>query len=309
MKNLYLSLLTVLLCFQAFAQNSAVNQPAAGTTPWDNFTYNGYTVSHYGLGWYYDPSYGPPMSYFSSYGGFKFFMEGMPKGMWDYHGNLGIGILEPQARLHVSSLGSLLNTNGQFTGDLIVQGNPGTRSATTGASLEFVIPANTDGSNPWGQARIITVANNTDTYSAVGKLILGTRRYFDKPGSIVGWNYGDDLVIDGAGRVGIGTLNPREALSVNGTIRSKEVKVEAANWPDYVFKPNYRLPKLTEVKQYIDQNRHLPDLPSEAEVSKDGINLGEMNKLLVKKVEELTLYMIKLQFDQKKDRQIQKVKN
>jgi hypothetical protein len=55
------------------------------------------------------------------------------------------------------------------------------------------------------------------------------------------------------------------------------------------------LATLTELKTYIDKNQHLPDMPSEAEVAKNGINLGEMNKLLVKKVEELTLYQIEQQ--------------
>lgn len=63
-------------------------------------------------------------------------------------------------------------------------------------------------------------------------------------------------------------------------------------WSDYVFKPTYKLIPLSEVKTYIDQNQHLPEIPSEEEVKKDGINLGEMNKLLLKKVEELTLYLI-----------------
>jgi hypothetical protein len=64
-----------------------------------------------------------------------------------------------------------------------------------------------------------------------------------------------------------------------------------ANWPDYLFKKNYKLPSLLAVKDYIDKNQHLPDMTFEQEVAKDGINLGEMNKLLTKKVEELTLFL------------------
>jgi hypothetical protein len=100
------------------------------------------------------------------------------------------------------------------------------------------------------------------------------------------------MTIDYFGNVGIGTTTPKEALSVNGSIRARQVKVEVLNWPDYVFAPDYQLPSLTDVKNYIAQNQHLPDMPSEQEVTQNGLNLGEMNKLLVKKVEELTLYLI-----------------
>jgi hypothetical protein len=96
-----------------------------------------------------------------------------------------------------------------------------------------------------------------------------------------------------AGSIGIGTTDTYgNKLAVNGTIRAKEVKVEAGPWPDYVFTPAYRLSPLTEVKSYIDKNGHLPEMPAAAEVAKEGIALGEMNKKLLQKVEELTLYLI-----------------
>ncbi len=95
-----------------------------------------------------------------------------------------------------------------------------------------------------------------------------------------------------SGNVGIGTTTPAERLSVNGNIRSKEVKVEASNWPDYVFDQDYQLPTLAEIEQQIKLNGHLPDMPSAKEVELNGIALGEMNKLLLKKVEELTLHLI-----------------
>ncbi|WP_052496099.1 hypothetical protein [Pedobacter lusitanus] len=95
------------------------------------------------------------------------------------------------------------------------------------------------------------------------------------------------------GNVGIRTSNPNGyKLAVNGSIHAKEVKIDLDEFPDYVFKPDYNLRPLTEVKTFIDQNHHLPEMPSEKEVIKDGVNVGELNKLLVKKVEELTLYLI-----------------
>ena len=105
------------------------------------------------------------------------------------------------------------------------------------------------------------------------------------------------MVLTSAGKLGIGTSTPDEPLSVNGTIHSKEVKVNTTGLPDYVFKPDYKLPTLAELKTYIDKNSHLPEMPSAQEVEKNGLSLGEMNKLLLKKVEELTLYLI----DQKQE--------
>ncbi|WP_439697191.1 hypothetical protein ACFGVS_01625 [Mucilaginibacter sp. AW1-7] len=96
------------------------------------------------------------------------------------------------------------------------------------------------------------------------------------------------------GNVAIGTTDPKGyKLAVNGNVIATSMTVKLyANWPDYVFKPSYQLPSLTDVKTYINQNQHLPDMPSQEQVAKDGLNLGEMNKLLLKKMEEMTLYMI-----------------
>jgi hypothetical protein len=70
------------------------------------------------------------------------------------------------------------------------------------------------------------------------------------------------------------------------------VIVTAAGWSDYVFQPAYRLKPLSEVAAYIQQNHHLPDIPSEAEVREKGISLGEMQSKLLAKIEELTLHLI-----------------
>lgn len=96
------------------------------------------------------------------------------------------------------------------------------------------------------------------------------------------------------GNVGIGTDNPDSKLVVNGKIRSEEVKVEIINGPDYVFKPDYQLRTLQETKEYITENNHLPEIPSAKEMEANGIDLGDMNMRLLKKIEELTLYQIEL---------------
>ncbi|MBB6129952.1 hypothetical protein [Mucilaginibacter lappiensis] len=104
------------------------------------------------------------------------------------------------------------------------------------------------------------------------------------------------MITDANGNIALNTYDAKGyKLAVNGSAiaTSMTVKLNSA-WPDYVFKKDYQLPSLQEVKTYIDQNQHLPEVPSAQQIAKEGLNLGEMNKLLMKKVEELTLYMIEM---------------
>lgn len=98
--------------------------------------------------------------------------------------------------------------------------------------------------------------------------------------------------------IGIGTDSFTDGLdtyrlSVDGAIRAHRVKVYTT-WADYVFERDYELPTLKEVELYIAENGHLKDIPSAKTVEANGIDLGEMNKLLLQKIEELTLYVIEL---------------
>lgn len=107
-------------------------------------------------------------------------------------------------------------------------------------------------------------------------------------------NYGPVLTIASNNNVGIGTTNPTYKLSVNGIIRSKEVIVETG-WADYVFAEKYPLLPLSEVEKFIMENKHLPNIPSAKEVETNGLQIGDTQKRIMEKIEELTLYIIALE--------------
>jgi hypothetical protein len=132
--------------------------------------------------------------------------------------------------------------------------------------------------------------NIGDDYgSGDDRFLLGTTNWSDG-------KYYVHMVVGADGKVGIGTETfGAERLAVNGNIRAREVKVEATGWPDFVFQKDYKIGSLADLARYINKNKHLPGIPSAEDVEKNGIELGEMNKLLLQKIEELTLYMISQQ--------------
>jgi hypothetical protein len=125
---------------------------------------------------------------------------------------------------------------------------------------------------------------------------------------------GNILIGSYSGNVGIGTNSPTArlhvitnmmvgsgspasgyTLSVNGKIISEELKVQMdANWPDYVFDKDYKLMPIDELHKFIKTNKHLVNLPTAAQVASDGILVGDMQKKLTEKIEELTMYIIQL---------------
>jgi hypothetical protein len=130
----------------------------------------------------------------------------------------------------------------------------------------------------------------SNSYSPVGGW-LGTRS--NHPLMFFTNNGGAQMIIRQSGNVGIGTSNPAYKLSVNGTIQSKELIVESG-WADYVFDKNYKLLTLDEVETFIKQNNHLPNIPSAKEIEEKGLHLGDTQRRMMEKIEELTLYVIEL---------------
>lgn len=108
-----------------------------------------------------------------------------------------------------------------------------------------------------------------------------------------GW--ANHLVIHPTGAVCVGTSTVATGyqLSVAGKVACEEVLVKAvADWPDYVFKDGYNLMSLGQLEKSIRENNHLPGIPAAAEVEENGFSLGEMQRIVLEKVEELTLYTI-----------------
>lgn len=189
-------------------------------------------------------------------------------------GNVGIGTTIPQQMLHIVG------------GNVLISRTSHRAPGSTNGSLLF--GDTTSALYPAGEWGIEYVNNENEGY--------GLNFFIPWTPSHGGMNY--RLFLKDNGYVGIGTNNPQANLAVNGGILAKSVRVNtsSAYWPDYVFGTEYNLMSLKELEQYVNTNRHLPGIPSAHEVDERGdIDLGEMNALLLEKVEELTRYVIDLQ--------------
>jgi len=237
----------------------------------------------------------------------------------------GVGPLKvsgPNGYLLVDNVGSgqsfyQANTFHQFQGTsgtpiltMLASGNVGIGSTSPGAALTVI--------NSSPVIQLYDADSNPADGSSLGKLAFGSagsawasveasrfNNYLDDVSDLsfktsFATGAGGDgtnierMRITHSGNVAIGTTDPKGyklAVAGNAVAESMTVKLQA-NWPDYTFKKEYYLMPLAELKTYVGKNQHLPEMPSAAQVAKDGINLGEMNSLLLKKVEELTLYLI-----------------
>ena len=224
---------------------------------------------------------GSETMWFNALGGFYFnYGTGGQKITFAPSGNVGIGTAGPASPLHVFHVASSLNSfddvltvNSFVTGGYAGGANPGFGPA-------IVFSGSITGLGERTLGRIATVNENGNTSG----LSFYTQTTAD--------SVSEKVRIDHTGNVGIGTTNPTEKLSVNGKIRAKEIIVETAGWSDFVFADDYKLTSLADVEAAIKTTKHLPGVPSAQEVAEKGVSVGNMQALLLAKIEELTLHQI-----------------
>lgn len=241
-------------------------------------------------------------------GGADFKMQTSPDGtsFTDRHyfaqnGDVGIGTgaTAPIARMEVkgSSTSSLNNA-------LLVKNSTGDTLMRIRNDGQIGIG---DG-NSYGRP-LNVIGSGTNYYYTPS--VFGGAVFPDANHNLVLWSdnsgSGQNVVLQPSwGQVTIGTYTPATGykLSVNGKAICTELKVQLnASWPDYVFGEDYKMPSLEELEQSINTNKHLPNIPSAADITADkGFEVGDMNRRLLEKVEELTLYIIDIN---KQNKQLQ----
>jgi hypothetical protein len=206
-------------------------------------------------------------------------------------GNVGVRISSPAAPFQIFDGGTNIHTGIKFYPGSGPAENAVVQTLKQGYKGIFYSVANDDGGQ--GQAAVFLKSGPSSKVSLLSS-VFEIRTGVPYAGAIAETSGTSALYINDLQQVGIGTTAPGSfKLAVEGKIGAREINVTATNpFPDYVFENNYQLRSLPEVEKYVQQHKHLPEIPSAAQVEKDGINVGEMNALLLKKIEELTLYVI-----------------
>lgn len=181
-------------------------------------------------------------------------------------------------------------------GDPAVNFNANGDNWFDGASVKLGVGTRTPTAN-------LEVKNSTSSIAFKTGSYAGDALYAESVRGNAGHFVGPVVINTVSGQVGNLTVDGTVSASrfetnncyVNGTIKTKELVVTILNWPDYVFEASYKLPPLSEVKDSITLYKHLIGVPGIDQVLKKGANIGDQQALLLKKVEELTLYVIQLQ--------------
>lgn len=216
-------------------------------------------------------------------------------------GEVGIGTMNPESHLHIVKpaesgsekvfrlavedagsdyfrISNGTGVEGQFIPSMAAYHVTDNRTA-------FFLSAVIDQNNDAGEDPIMVFDSRIDGSPAVNRPLFAWK------------SSGQDRMIMAAdGSLGIGTTPGNAKLAVEGKIASSEVVVEISpgQGPDYVFENDYELRSLAETKMFIQENKHLPEIPPAREMEKNGIGVADMNMRLLKKIEELTLYQIEL---------------
>lgn len=189
-------------------------------------------------------------------------------------GRVGIGTTSPVSILNV--VGSAQNDGLWMAGT----------SVTKIALLNNITAGAYNSLSQNGDNLLVWTGSTIDNADA-GGLVIG-------PWTAGAGSVGNGIRITSSGNVGVGTVNPGPyKMVVEGMFGARKIKItQALPWADYVFDDEYRLRTLEEVEQFIKNNKHLPEVPTTKEVEKEGLDLGNNQALLLKKIEELTLYAI-----------------
>lgn len=158
----------------------------------------------------------------------------------------------------------------------------------------YITPATTSS----GDSSSIFLGEDHDASYGMYWMYDGSGNQMELYGKSSGTIYGPHLVVDrNDGDVAIGeTFASGYKLSVDGKVICEELRVNLTeDWPDYVFKPDYNLLPLDKLESFVDENGHLPNIPSSEEMDDSGLEVGEMQRLMMEKIEELTLYVIQQQ--------------
>ncbi len=223
-------------------------------------------------------------------------------------GEVGIGITDPQEKLHVS---------GNILGNKLILNDPNDTSDWNtlwqSGFYQGYNATNAPEASAWFWGLNMNHSSNNSTYKYNGQIAIKNSSinpvmYFRSTNADGIGTWTKVLHSEGNqtinGNLGIGTTNTQGfKLGVDGDIAALEVKIATyTNWADFVFNKDYDLPTLQEVEKHIKEKGHLKNIPNAKEVKKDGFYLAEMNAKLLQKVEELTLYTI----NQEKELQDQK---